>query len=213
MLTFARWWKAAAQLLSTNITTSFLWLLIITVTSSVPNVSQESLEINQQYPDWLRRVAAAVASHWKTLWGSDELTPLTCEKLFFLPEVKHVQQRKVNKTTTSFTAVNKLQRCFTLLHRSKAIAGNQRINQLLVDNKTEWQQAPNHCERPPPYPWTPPYPSWSMFSFHISSCKPGPKEKSTPHQTDTLMSGAAGYPSYLRKKDKRMNKARGWAQA
>lgn len=156
MLTCARWRKPATQLLSTNITTSVLWILIITVTSFVPNVSQESLEINRQYPDWLKRVAAAAVSHWKSLWGSDELTPLTCEKLFFLPEVKHVQQRMVSKTATNFTGVTKLQRCFTLLHMSKAIAGNQRINQLWVEEEswwisavefkvlTEWQQAPNH---------------------------------------------------------------------
>lgn len=162
MLTCARWWKAAAQLLSTNITSSFLWILIIAVTSSVPNVLQESLQINQQYPDWWRRVAAAVASHWKTLWGSDELTPLTCEQLFFLPEVKHVQQRTVSKRATSFAGVNKLQRCFTLLHRSKATAGNQRVDRLKVEQDscfwwtspvefkvpTEGQQAPNHVNVP-----------------------------------------------------------------
>lgn len=134
MLTFACWPKPAAQLLSSNTTTPLLCILVIAVTTSESNDSKDRLEFTQQYPDWLQRGPAA-AVPWKSLGGSDEWTPLTCEKLFYLPAVKHVRVGSAEQPQPRQEWI-KLRNVFTLLHRiSNSAAGNQQLDQLFVGKK------------------------------------------------------------------------------
>lgn len=67
------------------------------MTQSESSISHESLHFTHQYPDWLLRAMMAAALHWMILWGTYELTPLTCEKHLYLPEEENVHQGGANK--------------------------------------------------------------------------------------------------------------------